>query len=287
MATDDFTLDDNADELNKTPALRPGDKDNLGLVNAGENSVMVPMMGKNDTLKRKDPTGAPMIKVTLPGGISVADFRQVISGAYLAYTGDRRAKGAWNNTPTPEDVKKFTNLPLDKVQKIMGSPAYGRACEARGINFGHVLTQQQELALQVLLDPTIKGGLEKRLKKIGISMAVYRAWLKNPIFRKYMDEVAGNILKDLENDMAVALAGRAADGDLNAIKYAWEVTGKYNPQDRQIMDGQRLMLQMVEIIKKHVKDPEILNSIGNELVLLGNAAGLNTNGGAPQIEQGE
>jgi len=273
--TESFNLDDDKDTGEVTvPEFIVGDKSGVGVVTVN-NAILVPKMDRAAALRKDNPAGHLMQKVALPDGIDADDFRIVLSGAYLAYLGEKtKSRGA---APLPEDVAKYVSVGLSKIQKIMVLPAFREACEARGIAYSsrQGLTQEQDFALQIILDPSFNGGLEQRLKKAKVPMSKYRAWLKNPVFRNYLESVGGSVLKDFEANMLVALANRASNGDVNAIKYAFEVSGKHDPTQRQVMDGQRLMLQMVEIIKTHVKDPEVLNAIGAELVMLGNAAGLN------------
>jgi hypothetical protein len=74
--------------------------------------------------------------------------------------------------------------------------------------------------------------------------------------------------------MKVALAANAEKGDLNSIKYAFEVTGEYNPARENAIEVQAVLAQVIEVLAKHVHDPETLGKIGFELSAIAGRAGI-------------
>lgn len=56
-----------------------------------------------------------------------------------------------------------------------------------------------------------------------------------------------------------ALAEKAANGDVNALKFLFEVTGRYNPAQQQAIDAQELIAIMVDVAQQVMsKNPEML-----------------------------
>lgn len=246
------------------------------------NEILVPRMTNEQTLRREHPSQAAQgfERISLPPNVTLGEFREVVSAAYLAYIGGPTGKQATKGTgapPEPKEVHAYLpeHYTLDRVSVIMGTSAFRQACQARGISISSKpgLTSEQEYALSILLDPTAGRSLSQRLRKAGISKAKYDAWKRNPVFRGHLANMGQRILKDYEDDMMVTLAGSATEGDLNAIKFAFEVSGRHDPNARSVMDARQLMVQFVEIVKTHVKDPETLAAIGREFVLLASQSG--------------
>lgn len=257
-------------DLSVSPAP-PTDTSAAIIADPGGKKILVPVMNSEDTLRKKSSHGHKLQEIALPNGIKMKEFKDVISGTYLAYTNS--GSGA---SPRPEEVAEYVDVPVRRIQIIMATPQFKAAVYARGITFegNHGLTRQQDYALMILLDPTQGAGLKERLRKAGITMATYRAWMKNPIFREYIDTVGNGILKELESDIMVSVAGRAAEGDFQSAKFVLEMSGRYNPNDRQVMDMQVFMASVMEIIKERITDPDTLKAIGTDMMLLSSRAGI-------------
>src|SRR5690606_14250703 len=109
-----------------------------------------------------------------------------------AYIGGVYGKQPTGAPPTLQEISAYVSgMSEPKVKMIMAHPAFKKACEARGIAVGKRpgITAKQDLALSVILDPTAGISLRQRLKKAGVPMATYRAWLRNPQFRAYVDQL--------------------------------------------------------------------------------------------------
>jgi hypothetical protein len=92
------------------------------------------------------------------------------------------------------------------------------------------------------------------------------------------------MLTDSYVDMQRALVGQATKGDINAIKFAYELTGRWNPNAGQIMETREVIGAVVEIIQKYVTEPEQLTKIATEMQFLATRAGLNVGGQALELE---
>jgi hypothetical protein len=56
----------------------------------------------------------------------------------------------------------------------------------------------------------------------------------------------------------------------SAIKFYYEVTGRYNPRLQVDVNVDSVMNRVVEIIQKHVRDPQVLMAIADDLEDLAN-----------------
>lgn len=144
------------------------------------------------------------------------------------------------------------------------------------------LETRQMMAIQAVIGE--KGTLKDRLKKCGVSYGLWTNWMKDKTFRSYFESLGADALSESIPVMKTVLAQQAEKGDLNAIKFAFEVTGEYNPAREGAIEVQAVLAQVIEIISKHVLDPDVLTRIGFELSAVAGRSGIT--GQSPPI-QGE
>lgn len=200
-----------------------------------------------------------------PEGFTDRQFREIVGAAYTAYTSDRVL-------PSVDRIKELcalTTISKKLIGKALTTEQFKNAMLSRGVPWKnhHGLTGQQMYALQILTDPTDRRELGRKLKSIGITHVQYRAWLRQPAFSAYLANVSGSMLQDHIPDFTTALTNKALAGDLNAIKYAFEISGHHDPDKEQVLHLQVIMQQLIEIITRNVKDPAVLSAISNELHL--------------------
>src|ERR1044071_5269412 len=192
--------------------------------------------------------------------------------------------GNWNKArgkKFPDLTDIAPNLPQltpVAIQDVLLSGEFARGANLRGIPYYFSkdqqkgLTSQQMLAAGIILDFSNGATLAQRLKRAGISSATYHNWMKFPPFRQMIDVGADEMLRDSYVDMQRGLVQTAVKGDVNAIKFAYELMGKYDPNAKTVMDVQAVMSRMIEVLQKHIKDPNILGAIAYDLNLLATQA---------------
>lgn len=193
-------------------------------------------------------------RVHIPEQILAYDFKKIVEAAYSVYLDT----GTLNAT----SIARLAGLGESTVNRILGTDGFKKAITARGVSEGTQLTPEQGAVIALLSDPSIKGGFTTRLKAAGINHGKYRAWLKQPEFRRRIEKLQQGVLKELEGDMLVSLGEAAANGDLNALKYSFELTGKYNPQQQAAIDVRAAIAKILEILQEEIKDPAVLARIG-------------------------
>jgi hypothetical protein len=140
---------------------------------------------------------------------------------------------------------------------------------------GRILTEQQLTVANVMLDVLDKRSRLKKLTELGVSTAEYNQWLRNPVYRKYCLDRAESLLDENQHIAHMALVDRVSQGDLGAIKYFNSLTGRYREKSSAAVEvnvqnnyGSDTLVQIVEIIQTHVKDPEVLQLIANDILAL-------------------
>jgi hypothetical protein len=156
-----------------------------------------------------------------------------------------------------------------RIGYVIETPQFRDAMVSRGVQWKNSagLTGQQMYTLQILTDPSNRGDLRAKLRKANVSYATYRAWLAQPQFSSYLNRISENMLVDHIPDFNTVVTQKALAGDLNALKFAYELNGRHDPNKQQVTDLKAIMQALIEIITRNVKDPETLTAISNELHL--------------------
>lgn len=222
----------------------------------------MPAVTEEEVAQSINSRGKKMVPVSPPVGTTGFEFKTILGVAYMLYMRDRKL-------PTPEAVSHNVPTPLQVVDTIMASPQFRHAMLIRGIDFSGQtrLSAEQDMAIAIMATPDGKP-FEQRLRKAGVAPSKWRAWLRNPAFREVWDAVGGSVLKDFESDILTALTGQALNGNVRAIEYALEVSGRHNPARQQNVDATLVMAQFIEIVQEEVKDTAVLARIAARMQMV-------------------
>lgn len=182
-----------------------------------------------------------------------------------------------------------SQIPLDRLIKILGSKTFFARMQSRGINWlenwtidGYNsavkrdrLTPQQVAAMAAVTDPTDRRALKTKLAAVGITYNKWRSWLSDPSFADVFKEVSENILKDNIGTVHTRLVQKAENGDTNAMKLFYEVSGRHDPNRQQMLDFTKVLALMLEVLQRHITNPTILLNITQDLdkIMNGKAIG--------------
>lgn len=135
------------------------------------------------------------------------------------------------------------------------------------------LSEQQLVVANTLLDLGDNRSRKKKLNELGVSTTVYEAWLRDPVFQNYLRTRSESLLGDNLHEAHLALVDRVRSGDVPAIKYFNEITGRYNPNIGDKADVNSVIMMIVEVIQRHVTDPQVLRELADDITLI--AGGVN------------
>ena len=176
---------------------------------------------------------------------------------------------------TADKAEEDFNVPKELVSNSLANDLFIKALEERGINFSRFadtwlsksLTPQQLIVANTLLDLTDQRSNKKKLQDLGVSTATYQTWLKDPVFANYVHTRAEQSLGENKHEVHLALLDKVRSGDIKAISYFNEMTGRFVPQraNAQNFDVQSLIVKIIEIIDMHVTDSNMKLDIANDL----------------------
>lgn len=159
-----------------------------------------------------------------------------------------------------------------------------RGVDLRASESARVLTSAQLMAANVVLNRHDTRSLREKLEFLGISSQAWAAWLRQPGFSKYMTKRAEEAFG--ANDFAAygALSDAVEEGKLDAVKLHFEMRGKYKHTVDVNVNIEQVLMQVVEVISRHIDDRDLLLSIAKDFETLvpGNEAARDT----PELKAG-
>lgn len=193
------------------------------------------------------------------------------------------------NIPSKEKCVAVGICSAQFYADALKSEAFRHAMGARGIvlrgdiTAGYVLTPEQIAVANAMLDLRDNRSQKKKLQELNVPTQKYEAWLRDPAFQHYLRERSENLLGDSLHEAHLALVDRVRAGDTAAIKYYYEITGRYVPNSNDKVDVANILMRMLEIIQRHVTDSDTLAAIAEETLMLANA----TSSGLPRVMPGQ
>ena len=157
------------------------------------------------------------------------------------------------------------------VEATWAKPRFQSALEKRGLEFKNdskLLSPEQLLLVNMLLNVEDKKSLRQKLEMLGVKMAQYQTWLRDPAFHQYLTMRTEQLFENTDHDAYRALVRAVMGGDVTAMKLFFEMRGIYNPRLDININVETIVYRLVEIVGKHVKDPQILVAIADEVETL-------------------
>lgn len=229
------------------------------LVNATNGAYDEPDNSKRTALKLSD---GNVITVAVPKDCSEEYFRRVVAAAFTAYQVAKKI-------PDVRAVAKYMGKSpkLSKISSVLSSEEYRDAMLARGIRVGKSrgLLPEQAYALEILTDPSRTGTFQNKLKTAGITYTKWRSWLKDPTFSAAFNAITENAILEHQGDVNTALINKALSGDMRAIEYYNQFSGRFDPNRIQVTNLQAIISGLIEIIVRHVSDEKVLLAISDEI----------------------
>jgi len=127
---------------------------------------------------------------------------------------------------------------------------------------GFGLSPKQQLVANTVLDTFDRRSTAAKLKALGVDTQVYQLWLRDNRFQRYMREESARRLELSEIEANTSLIHRATSGDTQALKFFYELTGKFNANDQalgQTLKNMEVVVQvLLELISKYLEPSDVL-----------------------------
>jgi hypothetical protein len=167
-------------------------------------------------------------------------------------------------------IDQAPGIDPEDVQLVWKTSKFQKSLEDRGIkttkNPG--LTLRQETFLQAYLNPLNLKPPQVLAKQMKILLPELDGWMREKSFAEAMSAKAEENLRKYIPMADQALGQLVQQGDMKAITFINQLTGRFDPNARQSLDVSALLLAMQEIIQKHVRDPITRRNIARELISL-------------------
>jgi len=196
-----------------------------------------------------------------------------------------------HTVPTVEEVfqhlrKTRPNLKQTTVNYYLGRKPVIAALKKRGIPFEQhtqsELTGPQQAAAITVMNMMDERSIAEKLDQLGITSSQYYAWLSDPQFKNFLDSLADQNKINVRPAAVAEFTKKINQGDWNAIKFWLETTGEL--ADSNAPQSEQLLVMFVEIIQKHVKDPQVMIAIAMDLKQAMNNRTLEVIDEAPPLE---
>lgn len=161
-------------------------------------------------------------------------------------------------------------LNKDDVELVWQSSKFQRALADRGIKTtaNPNLTLRQENFLQAYLNPMNLLTPQVLAKRMKISLNEIDGWMRQKEFAAAMAAKSEDNLKKYLPMADAALGQLVQQGDMKAITFINQMTGRFDPNAKANIDIPALLMQVQDIILRHVLDPVVKRNIARELIAL-------------------
>jgi hypothetical protein len=175
--------------------------------------------------------------------------------------------------PTEEKVVELTGVNLETIRKYWKQDVFRNAINARGIPLDsgrseQLLTLEQLNLANRLLNMHDPRSVREKLNEVGVSSQQYHVWLRQPAFKGYLAQRGKQLFESSDHEAYTSLLGVIKGGDVSALKLYFEMRGIYNPRVQVDVNVEMVMVRVVEVIAKWVRDPQVLQGIAADLEMI-------------------
>lgn len=190
-------------------------------------------------------------------------FERVLTAAIAA---DRQGLFLETQVILDQDAE----LDKEQVELVWQSSKLQRALADRGIKTTNNpnLTLRQENFLQAYLNPMNLLTPQVLAKRMKISLNEIDGWMRQKEFAAAMAAKSEDNLKKYLPMADAALGQLVQQGDMKAITFINQMTGRFDPNAKANIDIPALLMQVQDIILRHVLDPVVKRNIARELIAL-------------------
>lgn len=237
------------------------DASSAGEVLSGALSVVLPA--------RPGSARARLSKLAEPVRVGRDFFNDAVSAAWLLWL---RGEGV-----TAEGVQRVSSVTfavsdLEVLADVVSSEKFRVALEARGVVADRVegegLSVEMVACVRALSDPQPGLTVRQRLRGCGVSWDQFQGWLGFGPFREALTRASERGLKGAVALANARLVESVDSGDLGSVKYLHELTGYFTPGRQQTLDTQQLVRDVMTVVLRRVRDPELLLELAGDFRVL-------------------
>lgn len=151
------------------------------------------------------------------------------------------------------------------LEEAMEKESFIRGLFNRGItppDNQQELSDAQLSAILLIVDIHDRRTIPAKLKSLGISSQTWQGWMKDPYFKKFLHNLSSKNFEDALHVAQQGLLSSVERGDVNAIKYWNELTGR--AVSPEIQNARVLISRLAQVIQTHIKDPDLLMAISRD-----------------------
>jgi hypothetical protein len=162
------------------------------------------------------------------------------------------------------------SLSKEDVELVWGSTKFQRSLVDRGIRTSGNpnLSLRQETFLQAYLNPLNLLTPQVLAKRMKIGLSELDGWFRQKEFASAMKVKAEENLQKFIPMADAALGQLVQQGDMRAITFVNQLTGRFDANAKQSVDVPSLLLQVQDIILRHVQDAGVKRNIARELIAM-------------------
>jgi hypothetical protein len=127
------------------------------------------------------------------------------------------------------------------------------------------LSPRQMQAAATMLNYVDGRSDAKKLRDLGITAEEWDSWMLNEGFANYVNGRAERMMNNLTHEAHKGLIKGMRQGNTKSIELFYELTGRYTKNQDSGINPRQFIGQILEIIQRHVKDPQTLNQMALEM----------------------
>lgn len=182
-------------------------------------------------------------------------------------------------TPTDAQINQRFDLEPEVFEAFKANPLVQKSFAIRGIRYpaaADVFTPEQMHAAAVMTDLVDRRSDAKKLADLGISSRQWSTWIQDDTFAAYLRDRSEKLLENSTHELHKGMMKGVRNGNVAAVKLAYEVTGRHRPDQENQIDVRRVLHTFIEVIQRYIKDPVILHQISMDLTNAASAESLST-----------
>lgn len=166
--------------------------------------------------------------------------------------------------PTEDKLVEVFGMTKATVKKWLASPEFQHILKSKGIinsSTEGVLTAPQMYLANAILNLADKRSEREKCLEAGVTVQQLAAWRRDPSFIDYVQRRAKAMFENSDDVAYLAVMKNMQGGSLEATKFYFEMTGKWQPSVRHDVNIDSLAVRLIEIIAIHVTDADKLEAI--------------------------